>query len=80
MGTGDALGSGGRLQTCILVDAPGIRFAIDFGTTSLVGLRRLEIERNSFDAVRLTHLQENMLGHADRVPEKCAYDGYAITL
>jgi len=30
-GSGDSFGSGGRFNTRILVDAPGIRFCIDFG-------------------------------------------------
>ena len=34
VGSGDSFGSGGRFQTCILVDIPGLRFAIDFGTSS----------------------------------------------
>lgn len=56
VGTGDAFGSGGRFNTCFLVDAPGIRFAIDFGATSLVALKALGIEHNSIDAILLTHL------------------------
>lgn len=50
VGTGDAFGSGGRLQTFILVDALAVRFAIDFGTSSLVGLRRQVIDPDSIDA------------------------------
>jgi len=56
IGSGDAFGSGGRLQTCILINAPDIRFAIDFGATSLVGLRQQNIDPNSIDAILLTHL------------------------
>jgi hypothetical protein len=37
-GSGDSFSSGGRFQTCILVDSPGCRFAIDFGTSSLIAL------------------------------------------
>ena len=55
-GSGDAFGSGGRLNTCIIVDAPGIRFAIDFGASSLIALNRLDIPHNSIDLVLLTHL------------------------
>ncbi len=56
VGSGDSFGSGGRFQTCILVDAPGIRFAMDFGATSLVALHQQGIEHNSIDAILLTHL------------------------
>jgi len=41
VGSGDSFGSGGRFQTCIPVEAPGIRFAIDFGTSSLIALNQL---------------------------------------
>ena len=56
VGSGDSFGSGGRFQTCILVDGPGVRFAIDFGASSLIALRQQGIEHNSIDAVLLTHL------------------------
>ncbi len=56
VGSGDAFGSGGRMNTCILVDAPGHRFAIDCGATGLVALNKLNIPHNSIDTVLLTHL------------------------
>jgi ribonuclease BN (tRNA processing enzyme) len=55
-GTGDAFGSGGRFNTCIIVDAPRIRFAIDFGASSLIALNRLAIAHNSIDLILLTHI------------------------
>ena len=47
VGSGDSFGSGGRFQTCILVDAPGRRFTIDFGTSSLIALTQQGIAHNS---------------------------------
>src|SRR5206468_4040175 len=55
VGSGDSFGSGGRFQTCILVDGPSSRFAIDFGTSSLIALAQQGIEHNSIDAILLTH-------------------------
>jgi ribonuclease BN (tRNA processing enzyme) len=62
VGSGDAFGSGGRLQTCIVVDSPGSRFAIDFGTSSLIGLAQQGIDHNSIDAVLVTHLHGDHCG------------------
>ena len=56
VGSGDSFGSGGRFQTCILVDLNGIRFAMDFGASSLIALAQQGIAHNSIDAVLLTHL------------------------
>lgn len=55
VGSGDSFGSGGRLQTCILVDAPATRFLLDCGASSLIGLRAQGIDPNAIDAILLTH-------------------------
>ena len=62
VGSGDSFGSGGRFQTCILVDGPRSRFAIDFGTSSLIALAQQGIEHNSLDAIVLTHLHGDHCG------------------
>jgi ribonuclease BN (tRNA processing enzyme) len=62
VGSGDSFGSGGRFNTCILVDAPGIRFCIDFGASSLIALERLGIPHNTIDAILLTHLHGDHCG------------------
>jgi len=62
IGTGDAFGSGGRNNTCILVDAPGIRFAIDFGATSVNALKARGIDHNTIDAILLSHLHGDHAG------------------
>lgn len=36
--SGDTFGSGVWFQTCILLDAPGYRVAVDFGASSLIAL------------------------------------------
>jgi len=56
VGSGDAFGSGGRLQTCILVEDGDWRCLIDCGATSLVGLKAAEIDPASLDAIVISHL------------------------
>src|ERR1041384_7511994 len=62
VGSGDSFGSGGRFQTCILVDAPGRRFAIDFGASSLIALAQQGIEPNSIDTIVISHLHGDHCG------------------
>lgn len=62
VGSGDSFGSGGRFQTCILVDGPQSRFAIDFGTSSLIALAQQDIDHNSIDAILITHLHGDHCG------------------
>jgi ribonuclease BN (tRNA processing enzyme) len=62
VGSGDSFGSGGRFQTCILVDGPHSRFAIDFGTSSLIALAQQGIAHNSIDAILISHLHGDHCG------------------
>jgi ribonuclease BN (tRNA processing enzyme) len=62
IGSGDAFGSGGRLQACILVDNGGERLLLDCGTTSLVGLKRAAIDPNGVGAVVVSHLHADHFG------------------
>jgi ribonuclease BN (tRNA processing enzyme) len=62
VGSGDSFGSGGRFQTCIVVDGPATRFAIDFGASSLIALAQQGIAPNSLDAILLTHLHGDHCG------------------
>jgi len=56
VGSGDAFGSGGRFQTCILGDIGGRRFLLDCGASSLIALKAQAIDPNSVEAILLTHL------------------------
>ncbi len=51
LGSGDAFGSGGRLQTCICVRDEDFAFLMDCGTSSLIGMRQLEVDPNGVDAI-----------------------------
>ncbi len=61
-GSGDAFGAGGRFNTCILIDAPEQRVAIDFGASSLIALNQLGIDHATIDTVVLTHLHGDHCG------------------
>jgi len=62
LGSGDAFGSGGRLQSCILVGHPGGRFLIDCGASAMISLRRFGVDPNSIDGIFLTHLHGDHFG------------------
>jgi ribonuclease BN (tRNA processing enzyme) len=62
VGSGDAFGSGGRLQTCILVEDGNWRCLLDCGTTSLVGLKRAGVDPASITAIVVSHLHGDHFG------------------
>jgi ribonuclease BN (tRNA processing enzyme) len=55
-GSGDAFGSGGRLQTCYHVAAGDRAFLIDCGATALIGLNRLGLDPNGVSTIFISHL------------------------
>ncbi|WMT75725.1 MBL fold metallo-hydrolase [Bradyrhizobium sp. Ash2021] len=55
VGCGDALGSGGRSNTCFHVTGKSVNFLIDCGASSLPALKRLEIARDDIDLILITH-------------------------
>jgi ribonuclease BN (tRNA processing enzyme) len=62
VGCGDAFGSGGRLNTCFHVAAERTNFLIDCGASSLLGMKRLGIDRNAIDAILITHFHADHFG------------------
>ncbi len=62
IGSGDAFGSGGRFNTCFMVEALDNRVLIDFGASSMVALRVRDIDPNSLDGVILSHLHGDHFG------------------
>ncbi len=62
LGSGDAFGSGGRLQTCICIKATTSTFLVDCGASSLIALRRFGVMPNDIDMILLTHLHGDHFG------------------
>jgi ribonuclease BN (tRNA processing enzyme) len=56
IGSSDAFGSGGRLQTCFHVATDSGQFLIDCGATSLIGLERQGIDPKEISTIFVTHL------------------------
>ena len=62
LGSGDAFGSGGRLQTCIALESPDFRALLDCGTSSLIALKRARIDPNQISTILVTHLHGDHFG------------------
>jgi ribonuclease BN (tRNA processing enzyme) len=62
VGSGDAFGSGGRFNTCFLVETAKAKLLVDCGASSLVALKALGIDPNGIDAIVLSHLHGDHFG------------------
>lgn len=62
LGSGDAFGSGGRLQTCIFLESEGVRCLIDCGASSLSAIKRAGIDPNGIDVILVSHLHGDHFG------------------
>ena len=62
VGCGDALGSGGRFNTCFHVTGDSVNFLIDCGASSLPALKRLGIARDKIDLILVTHFHGDHFG------------------
>jgi len=62
LGSGDAFGSGGRLQTCIYVNAGNEHFLLDCGASSLIAMRRYGVDPSDINIILLTHLHGDHFG------------------
>jgi ribonuclease BN (tRNA processing enzyme) len=56
LGCGDALGSGGRFNTCFYVEHSAGAFLIDCGATSMVAIRKFGVDPNTIGLILITHL------------------------
>jgi len=62
LGSGDAFGSGGRFNTCFLVEAAGGAFLIDCGASSLIAMRKFGVNPNRIHTVLVSHLHGDHFG------------------
>jgi len=62
IGSGDAFGSGGRFNTCFLIEAQNKKLLLDFGASSLVALKSRQIDPGAIDGIFLSHLHGDHFG------------------
>ncbi len=62
LGSGDAFGSGGRLQTSMLVESGGDSFLIDCGCTVMIGIRKFAVDPNTISTIFISHLHGDHFG------------------
>lgn len=62
VGCGDAVGSGGRFQTCIQLQHEGYTALVDCGATSLTAFHAHGLDPHQVDAVVISHLHGDHFG------------------
>lgn len=62
VGTGDAFGSGGRLNSCYHLNIAGEQLLLDCGCSSLIGLQRCGIDPAGIDTLVISHLHGDHFG------------------
>jgi len=79
VGSGDAFGSGGRLQTCYHLAGAGEDVLIDCGATALIGMQQLGLDPDRVSTIFISHLHGDHFGglvwfllHAHYVTQRTA--------
>jgi ribonuclease BN (tRNA processing enzyme) len=62
VGSGDAFGSGGRFNTCFLLETAKAALLVDCGASSLVALKALGLDHGRVDGIILSHLHGDHFG------------------
>lgn len=62
IGSGDAFGSGGRLNTCFHFVGTKVNFLIDCGASSLIGLKAHKVLLNEIQTIFITHFHADHFG------------------
>lgn len=70
IGSGDAFGSGGRLQSCFLLNLSGNNILLECGSTSMTGLNRWGVDCNSIGVIITSNLHGD---HSGGIPYLLVY-------
>src|SRR3569833_3401830 len=62
VGCGDAFGSGGRMNTCFWLTTAKANLVVDFGASSLVALKKANLDPNAIDGIVLSNLHGDHFG------------------
>lgn len=62
IGSGDAFGSGGRLNTCFHLQTARATLLVDCGASALPALKGLKLDPNRIDGIVLSHLHGDHFG------------------
>jgi len=62
VGSGDAFGSGGRMNTCFVLETVRGTIAVDFGASALPALKAHGLDPNVLEGVVLSHLHGDHFG------------------
>lgn len=62
VGSGDAFGSGGRLNTCFFLETVKATLLVDCGASALPALKGLGLDPNRIDGIVLSHLHGDHFG------------------
>ncbi len=62
LGSGDAFGSGGRFQTCILIESDDSGFLLDCGALALIAMKQFGVSLPDIDSIFITHLHGDHFG------------------
>ncbi|NVN99494.1 MAG: MBL fold metallo-hydrolase [Geobacteraceae bacterium] len=62
VGSGDAFGHGNRFNTCFYLSTSGGGSLIDCGATSLIALKKQEIDPRSIETILITHFHADHFG------------------
>lgn len=62
LGSGDAFGTGGRFQACILLESGGFKCLLDCGASSLIAMKKAAVNPIQVDSILISHLHGDHFG------------------